>query len=92
MDGFDMGSTEIPGMEDMPNMDEGIEVGRDNNWNLGFNASMPIVNAALWKSLSISAVDVELAIEQARSSNCYGQPGKERVLRRASCQRFIPRI
>ena len=68
MDGFDMGSTDIPGMEDMPNMDEGIEVGRDNNWNLGFNASMPIVNAALWKSLSISAVDVELAIEQARSS------------------------
>nr|WP_075965170.1 TolC family protein [Parabacteroides massiliensis] len=68
MDGFDMGSTEIPGMEDMPNMDEGIEVGRDNNWNLGFNASMPIVNATLWKSLSISAIDVELAIEQARSS------------------------
>ena len=68
MDGFDMGSTDIPGMEDMPNMDEGIEVGRDNNWNLGFNTSMPIVNAALWKSLSISAVDVELAIEQARSS------------------------
>ncbi len=68
MDGFDMGSTEIPGMEDMPNMDEGIEVGRDNNWNLGFNASMPIINATLWKSLSISAIDVELAIEQARSS------------------------
>lgn len=68
MDGFDMGSSEIPGMEDMPNMDEGIEVGRDNNWSLGFNASMPIVNAALWKSLSISAVDVELAVEQARSS------------------------
>ena len=90
MDGFDMGSSEIPGMEDMPNMDEGIEVGRDNNWSLGFNASMPIVNAALWKSLSISAVDVELAIEQARSSN--GQPSEERILRRASCQRFIPRI
>ncbi len=68
MDGFDMGSTEIPGMEDMPNMDEGIEVGRDNNWSLGFNASVPLVNAALWKSLSISAVDVEMAIEQARSS------------------------
>ncbi len=68
MDGFDMGSTEIPGMEDMPSMDEGIEVGRDNNWSLGFNASVPLVNAALWKSLSISAVDVEMAIEQARSS------------------------
>lgn len=68
MDGFDMGSTEIPGMENMPSMDEGIEVGRDNNWSLGFNASMPIVNASLWKSLSISAVDVEMAVEQARSS------------------------
>ena len=29
---------------------------------------MPLVNASLWKSLSISALDVELAVEQARSS------------------------
>lgn len=48
--------------------DEGITVGRDNNWGLGFNASMPLINASLWKSLSISGQDVELAIEQARSS------------------------
>lgn len=47
---------------------QGFEVGRSNNWNLGFNASMPLVNASLWKSLSISALDVELAVEQARSS------------------------
>lgn len=47
---------------------QGFEVGRSNNWNMGFNASMPLVNASLWKSLSISAVDVELAVEQARSS------------------------
>lgn len=69
MDGFDMGGGEtgIPGME-MPNMDEGIEVGRDNNWSMGFNVSLPLVNASLWKSLSISALDVELAVEQARSS------------------------
>ena len=49
-------------------MGEGFEVGRSNNWSLGFNASMPLVNASLWKSLSISALDVELAVEQARSS------------------------
>ena len=49
-------------------MSKGIEVGRDNNWTTGFNASMPLVNATLWKSLSISALDVELSIEQARSS------------------------
>lgn len=50
------------------NSEEGISVGRDNNWNFGFTAGMPLINASLWKSLKISAVDVELAIEQARSS------------------------
>lgn len=71
MDGFDMGAiggTELPGGGEIPDMSKGIEVGRDNNWSLGFNASMPLVNAQLWKSLSISAMDVELAVEQARSS------------------------
>jgi outer membrane protein TolC len=47
---------------------EGIEIGRDNNWSAGFSARMPLINVALWKSLNISAMDVELAIEQARSS------------------------
>ena len=56
-----------PGM-DAPSMDKGFEVGRSNNWNTGFRASMPLVNASLWKSLSISAIDVELAVEQSRSS------------------------
>lgn len=48
--------------------EEGIPVGRDNNWGLGFNVSMPLINASLWKSLTISGLDVELSIEQARSS------------------------
>jgi outer membrane protein TolC len=47
---------------------EGISIGRDNNWSTGFTAGMPIINTALWKSLSISALDVELSVEQARSS------------------------
>ncbi len=47
---------------------DGISVGRDNNWNFGFTAGMPLINVALWKSLSISGIDVEMAIEQARSS------------------------
>ena len=61
---MDMGGTEIPGMD----MNSGIEVGRDNNWTLGFNASMPLVNASLCKSLAISGMDVEMATEQSRSS------------------------
>ncbi|MDD3063346.1 MAG: TolC family protein [Massilibacteroides sp.] len=48
--------------------EEGISVGRDNNWSFGFTAGMPLVNMSLWKSLSISGIDVEMAIEQARSS------------------------
>ena len=46
----------------------GIEVGKSNTINSGVSAAMPIVNAQLWKSLEISALDVELAVEKARSS------------------------
>lgn len=45
-----------------------IEVGTDNNVSAGITAAMPLVNAQLWQSLKLSALDVELAIEQARSS------------------------
>ncbi len=45
-----------------------IKVGRDNNINTSASASMPLVNAQLWESLKLSALDVELAVEQARSS------------------------
>ncbi|MDR1403440.1 MAG: TolC family protein, partial [Tannerellaceae bacterium] len=48
--------------------DGGMKMGLSNNWSLGFSAGMPLINAALWKSISISGQDVELAIEQARSS------------------------
>ena len=46
----------------------GIEVGRWNTYNVGVSASMPLVNAQLWKSLKISGQNVELAVEKARSS------------------------
>ena len=45
-----------------------IKVGRDNNISASASASMPLVNAPLWESLKLSALDVELAVEQARSS------------------------
>ncbi len=46
----------------------GIEVGRWNTFNGGISANMPLVNAQLWQSISISGDAVELAVEQARSS------------------------
>ena len=45
-----------------------IKVGRDNNITTSASASMPLVNAQLWESLKLSGMDVELAVEQARSS------------------------
>ncbi len=49
-------------------MGQTMEVGTTNNVSAGVNAAMPLVNAQLWKSLKLSAMDVELAVEQARSS------------------------
>lgn len=51
-----------------PSKNDGIEVGRWNTWSAGLNASMPLINAQLWKSLQITADEVELAVEKARSS------------------------
>lgn len=45
-----------------------IKVGSDNSFNGGVTAGMPIINAQLWTSLKISALEVELAVEKARSS------------------------
>lgn len=45
-----------------------IKVGSDNSFNGGITAAMPVINAQLWESLKVSALDVELAVEKARSS------------------------
>lgn len=47
---------------------QSIKVGSDNSFNGGVTASMPIINAQLWTSLKVSALDVELSVEKARSS------------------------
>ena len=49
-------------------MGQTMTVGTTNNVSAGVNAAMPLVNAQLWKSLKLSVMDVELAVEQARSS------------------------
>ncbi|MCC8146113.1 MAG: TolC family protein [Bacteroidales bacterium] len=48
--------------------DGGMTMGRDNTWTGGFNLNWPVVVPTLWKSLQISSLDVELAVETARSS------------------------
>ena len=48
--------------------EEGFTVGRDNNWTGGFNLTWPVLVPTLWKTLELSSLDVELAVENARSS------------------------
>lgn len=48
--------------------DGGMEVGLDNNWTGGFSLSLPIFAPTLYKSIQLTAIDIELAAEQARSS------------------------
>lgn len=50
------------------NSNEGIQMGRFNVWSGGLNVSLPLVVPSLWKNIQMSEVDIELSMEQARSS------------------------
>jgi len=47
---------------------DGIQVGRKNMWSGGINVSLPLVVPSLWKNIQMSKVDLEIAVEQSRSS------------------------
>lgn len=47
---------------------QSFEIGVANSITPAFSASMPLVSPTLWTALKISAKDVELSIESARSS------------------------
>ncbi len=45
-----------------------IKMGRDNTHNTGFNASMPLISVALWKSIKLSDNQILQNIEASRTS------------------------
>ena len=45
-----------------------IEVGTDNTYSGGLSVSLPVFAPALYKSISLTKTDVDLAVEKARSS------------------------
>lgn len=55
----------------MPVDPDGIEVGQDNTFNgatNGISASLPLYAPALWATINISKLDMELALEKSRAS------------------------
>lgn len=48
--------------------DGAMEIGRDNTFTGGISASLPLIAPALWSSVNLSELQLELAIETARSS------------------------
>ncbi len=60
------GSGDSGETEDTSN--DGFEVGLDNTYSMGFSASLPIIAPQLWKSVEITSIDVQNAMEAARSS------------------------
>jgi outer membrane protein TolC len=57
---------------------DGIEVGRDNTFNTGLSASLPLVAPALWESIKMSDIELEQVNESARASkiSLYNQVTK----------------
>lgn len=53
---------------DPKSADEGIQMGRLNVYTAGLNVSIPLVVPSLWKNIQMSRVDIQLAMEKARSS------------------------
>jgi len=57
---------------------DGIEVGRDNTFNTGFSASLPLIAPSLWESIKMSDIELEQVNESARGSkiSLYNQVTK----------------
>ncbi len=45
-----------------------IKMGSDNSWQVGLQATVPLVNASLWKSITLSKTQILAALESARAS------------------------
>ncbi len=73
MDGFgDMGGNGNDGAEENSRAgekkDNGIKMGLDNSYSLGFQASLPLIAPQLWKSIGVSDTQILRSLESARQS------------------------
>lgn len=52
----------------MGDTSQSLKMGSDNTWNLGFQASLPLIAPQLWKNISISDTRILQNMEAARAS------------------------
>lgn len=52
----------------MGGQDMNIKVGKDHNYSVGASLSLPLIVPSLWSGLKLSQMDIEMAMESARSS------------------------
>lgn len=62
------GDTPDSGTSANKSRDTGIKMGLDNSYQVGFNASVPIIAPQIWQSLKLSDAQIATTVEQARSS------------------------
>ena len=63
-----------------------IKMGRDNTHNTGFNASMPLISVALWKSIKLSDNQILQNIEASRTSRISSRIPARHFRRSASAR------
>lgn len=54
--------------KDNKKSDGGIKMGLDNSYQVGFNASVPLIAPQLWQSMKLSDAQIAQTVEQARAS------------------------
>lgn len=59
---------ETPDAGDSKKKDNGIKMGLDNSFQVGFSASVPIIAPQIWQALKLSDAQIATTVEQARAS------------------------
>lgn len=67
-DGDDPDISQPDADEQSKGKDNGIKMGLDNSYQVGFSASLPLIAPQLWASLKLSDSQILQAVEEARSS------------------------
>ncbi len=67
-DGGEGDETTKPAQTQKKGSGDGIKMGRDNSYQVGFNASVPLIAPQLWAQLKLTDSQIAQSVEQARAS------------------------